>query len=154
MFKTFTMAALTAAIASAGSDGKCRALALSGGSNNGAWEVGVMWGLVHYGDPADFAWDTISGVSAGAINTAATSVFATGDEVNMTEFLSDAWLNLTSSDIWKKRPEGIVLPIFNQPSILDSSPAIEFITNLLAPQKTIKRLFTCSATDANTGDYY
>ena len=28
---------------------KCNALVLSGGGDNGAWEVGVMWGLAHYG---------------------------------------------------------------------------------------------------------
>ena len=61
-----------------GDDGKCRALVLSGGSNNGAWEAGVMWGLLHYGDPADFAWNNISGVSAGAINTCFTAVWPTG----------------------------------------------------------------------------
>ena len=92
---TLAMASLTAVFASAehmraattmprSSDGKCRALALSGGANYGAYEAGVMWGLVNYGDSADFAWDVITGVSAGAINTATTAVFATGDEVNMT----------------------------------------------------------------------
>ena len=35
-------------------DKKCRALALSGGANHGAWEAGVMWGLLHYGNPEDF----------------------------------------------------------------------------------------------------
>ena len=72
-------------------DGKCRALAMSGGSNYGAWEVGVLWGLLNYGDPADYAWDVITGVSAGAINTGATAVFATGDELNMVDFLSETW---------------------------------------------------------------
>ena len=32
----------------------CTALILSGGGSNGAWEVGVLWGLTHYGDPEDF----------------------------------------------------------------------------------------------------
>lgn len=35
-------------------EGTCNALVLSGGANNGAWEAGVLWGLVHYGDPADY----------------------------------------------------------------------------------------------------
>jgi predicted acylesterase/phospholipase RssA len=69
-------------------DEYCRALVLSGGANNGAWEAGVLWGLTHYGNPADFAWDVVTGVSAGAINTGAIVVFATGDEVAMSEFLS------------------------------------------------------------------
>jgi len=32
----------------------CHALVLSGGGNNGAWESGVIWGLINYGDPTDY----------------------------------------------------------------------------------------------------
>ena len=28
----------------------CTALVLSGGGSNGAWEAGVIWGLMNYGD--------------------------------------------------------------------------------------------------------
>jgi predicted acylesterase/phospholipase RssA len=91
--------ALTA-MAEAQQGTKCRALAMSGGSNKGAWEVGVLWGLLHYGNPEDYAWDMITGVSTGAINTSATTIFAKGDEYAMSEFMSDAWVNLTSHDIW------------------------------------------------------
>ena len=70
------MALVSSAYASV--DGKCRALVLSGGSNNGAWEAGVMYGLLHDGNPADFAWDVVTGVSAGALNTCAIATFPTG----------------------------------------------------------------------------
>jgi len=56
----------------------CRALALSGGGNNGAWETGILWGLMHYGNPEDFQWDVVSGVSAGAINSSAVVLFPKG----------------------------------------------------------------------------
>ena len=59
----------------------CHALVLSGGGSNGAWEAGVIWGLVHYGNPDDFKWDVVSGVSAGAINSAGIGVWAPGEEV-------------------------------------------------------------------------
>jgi len=52
-------------------DDVCRALVMSGGGNNGAWEAGVIWGMLNYGDPADFAWDVVTGISAGSINTSA-----------------------------------------------------------------------------------
>ena len=29
----------------------CRALVLSGGGSNGAWEAGVIYGLLHEGNP-------------------------------------------------------------------------------------------------------
>ena len=66
----FAVSALLGAhCVSASTDGKCRALVLSGGGANGAWEAGVMWGLAHYGDAQDFYWDVHTGISAGSINT-------------------------------------------------------------------------------------
>lgn len=54
---------------------------LSGGGSNGAWEVGVMWGLSHNAiNPEDFAWDYVTGISAGSINTSVISGFAPGHE--------------------------------------------------------------------------
>ena len=75
---------------------KCRGLVLSGGSNKAVWEAGVIWGLLHYGDPEEFAWDVISGISAGALNTGLMSVWAQGDEFAMSENLSAQWASITS----------------------------------------------------------
>ena len=58
----------------------CRGLVLSGGGNNGSWEAGVLYGLVNNGDPADFEWDVVSGVSAGSINTLAVAGYPLGQE--------------------------------------------------------------------------
>ena len=30
---------------------RCTALVMSGGGSNGAWESGVLWGLLHLGEP-------------------------------------------------------------------------------------------------------
>jgi predicted acylesterase/phospholipase RssA len=83
--------ALVMAASAAIANGKdtCNALVLSGGGSNGAWEMGVLWGLLHYGNPADYEWDWMTGVSAGSINTAAMVGFAVGDEVYMTEWVSE-----------------------------------------------------------------
>ena len=56
----------------------CRALVLSGGGNNGSWEIGVLYGLLHNGIEADFAYDVITGVSAGAINSMAMAGYPVG----------------------------------------------------------------------------
>ena len=62
---------------------QCYGLVLSGGFNNGAWEIGVMWGLANYGNVSDYYWDVVSGISAGAINTAGTAGWAP----NETEYM-------------------------------------------------------------------
>ena len=143
-----------------GADDKCRALVLSGGSNNGAWEAGAMWGLLHYGEPSDFAWNNVSGVSAGAINTSYTAVWPTGEELEMTEKLSDAWASIHSEsqilvpDGWSEdHPEGIVIAALTQNHILSSDPAVQFMTDLVAPIGEIKRRWTTAALDWNTGEY-
>lgn len=100
---------------------------MSGGANYGAWEAGVLWGLVHYGNPADFTWDVVTGVSAGAINTGAVVLFAPGDEIAMTQFLSDTWASLTTSDVWIPRPGGylgVPYAFFKDASILNDAPLV------------------------------
>jgi predicted acylesterase/phospholipase RssA len=54
----------------------CRALAMSGGGSNGAWEAGVLFGFAMTGNPEDFYYDVISGISAGSVNTAGLAGFA------------------------------------------------------------------------------
>ena len=93
--KVALLSATSVAIANA--KDTCNALVLSGGGSNGAWEVGVLWGLLHYGNPADFEWDWMTGVSAGSINTAGFAGWAVGQELEATEWLSDTFTTLTSS---------------------------------------------------------
>ena len=51
------VSAMLAGQTQANEDGKCYALVLSGGGTNGAWEAGVIWGLMNYGDPTNFEYD-------------------------------------------------------------------------------------------------
>ena len=122
------IAALTLAGAATASKDTCRVLVLSGGGSNGAWEAGVMWGLVNYGNPADFEWDVVSGVSAGSINALAMSGYPVGQEAEMAQWLSDEWKNLKTEDVWVDWPwggktKGLTL----EPGIVDNSPLLTFL---------------------------
>jgi len=55
-------------------------LALSGGGSKGAYEAGVIYGLVNNGNPEDFQWDAVTGVSVGSINAAGLALFPIGNE--------------------------------------------------------------------------
>ena len=79
----------------------CRALVLSGGGTLGAWETGIIWGLVNNGNPEDFTYDVFSGVSIGSINSAILSAFAPEDAVESAQFLSDTWTKITNPQIWQ-----------------------------------------------------
>ena len=67
---------------------------------NGAWEAGVIYGLVNYGDPKQFQWDVVSGVSAGCINAAGVSLWEKGKEQEMAKWITDFWAMDHSKDIY------------------------------------------------------
>lgn len=110
---------------------KCNALVLSGGGSNGAWEAGVLWGLLHNGNPADYEWDHITGISAGSINTAGLVGWTKGDELAATEWLKEFWANIKTRDWWIEYPEGMMEALTERPSLLDTSPFIPWLTSVL-----------------------
>ena len=91
-----SVALLISAVAATSNSKSCTALVMSGGGSNLVWEAGVLWGFVHYGNPSDHAYNVVTGVSAGAINTAALAGWAVGDEVAQTEWMSQQLLDLTT----------------------------------------------------------
>jgi predicted acylesterase/phospholipase RssA len=101
----------------------CRALALSGGANNGAWEAGVLYGLANYGNPEDYYYDVVTGVSAGAINSAFIAVHSPKDVVEMADTLFRAWMECTTEKIWVHWPGGLIAGLL-QPGLLDDSPGL------------------------------
>ena len=67
---------------------------MSGGGAKGSYEAGALWGL-YYSDtkaPADkYAYDVMTGVSAGALNTALGAMVAPKDVESFVTLLSDKW---------------------------------------------------------------
>ena len=51
-------------------DGKCHALAMSSGDEGSAYQAGALAGIVNSTklSPEDYAYDSVSGVSGGALN--------------------------------------------------------------------------------------
>ena len=90
----------------------CRALALSGGGSVGSYEAGVIYGLNHHQDPTEVAWDVISGVSAGAINAFAISLWRPDQGREMSHWLVNQWSSLTTKSIYTDWPEGIFKAVF------------------------------------------
>ena len=146
-------------------DKKCRGLAMSGGSNRATWEAGVIWGLLHHGDPADFAWDVVSGISAGAINTGQMSVWKVGDELAMSEAMSDAYASINTEETlfttWKGDAPTIEKVALTLPdyiagkyvSLLDDSNAISFLKEQFKNSTGYGRRWTTGSIDANTGRF-
>merc|ERR1712086_476938 len=99
-FLTFIVLLIIAKADTAPKDKSCLALALSGGGAKGSYEAGALYGLVNAGKDKSFAYDVVTGVSAGAINTGAISLFAPGDEKALVQFLSDTWAGINDGNIF------------------------------------------------------
>ena len=126
---------------------ECHALVLSGGSNNGAWEIGVMWGLTAYDDPNKYYWDVVSGISAGAINTAGTAGWRPEEVVEMNQYISDAWLNQTSDQVWVAREGNAWQLMMDEPSFLDDSPALTHMQEIMSVRSDFGRRVSVGAVD-------
>ena len=142
-----------AALAWPGKKKECRALVLSGGGSNGAWEAGVIYGMIKNGNKKDFEWDVLSGVSAGSINSMILAGYPIGQEEQMAEYLSDTWAGLKNSDIWVDWPIGKVAALGLKAGALDNSPGLAYARNIVKGFSKIERAFVISTTNVNTGDY-
>lgn len=105
----------------------CKALAMSGGANKGAYEVGVLHGLAHLLDPKEIAWDVVTGVSAGAINAGAMSLWDPMDSKAMSEWLEETFLKMTSDQVYTTWPMGYVQGLFYKSGVYDNTPLFNFI---------------------------
>eukprot|EP01137_Pigoraptor_chileana_P026919 Opistho-2@8890 len=121
------VAAAAAAPAQKDAPTTCHALALAGGGDRGAFEAGAMLGLIENLPADQVAWNVITGISAGAINTGALCQYKVGDEIAGVNWLVDQWLSIRKSDIYKDWPLGLVQGFFAESGLFDTSPLIDFL---------------------------
>ena len=131
----------------------CRALAMSGGANRGAYEAGVNYGLAHLLPLEEVQYDVVTGISAGSVNAFAMSLWSVEDSVKMTEWVVDMWRNLTSEDVYQMWPGGFEQGLANESGLLDDSPLLTYISNVASQFSGFKRKITVGSVDVNTGDF-
>jgi predicted acylesterase/phospholipase RssA len=135
---------------------ECKALAMSGGGAKGSYEAGALWGLYYTDtDKSKYAYDVVTGVSAGGINTAAVSLFAPGDEENMLNFLTEQWQTLTEKQVFTNwKPAGIITGLLDYSGVFDTSPLMNLMDTIFKSfNYELKRKITVSCADVNTGNY-
>ncbi|KAF2073190.1 hypothetical protein CYY_005508 [Polysphondylium violaceum] len=129
----------------------CRAIAFSGAADRGAYEAGVVMGLVENADPQDVQWQVVTGVSAGSINAAAVTMFNVGNEVGAKDFIVNQWLNITKEKIYKNWDGGIVEIL--QKSVFDTSPLHQYLDSCVNQTLVANsdRTMLIGATNIDTG---
>lgn len=75
---------------------KCYAMALSGGGAKGAYEAGVLKGLIDRTNASEHQWQLFTGISAGSILSAGAALFDVGSEEAMADFLMENILKFTN----------------------------------------------------------
>ena len=140
-------------VAAVAADDTCTALVLAGGANCGAWQAGVLWGLMHYGDPADFEYDVVTGISAGAINSSAMVSFKKGEEKEASEFISDEWKGLNKASLLRSWPFGWFSGLFKG-GLYDATPLEETLKSILSKRPAVfEKDVSIGAVDANFGTF-
>lgn len=130
----------------------CKALVMEGGGDLGAYEAGVLSGFIHNTqNPADFAYDVITGISIGAINGMAIAQYPPGEEVAAFDFLVNGWKTATQRNVLKNYPGGILEGLFFEPSLFNNDPEIDFLSDWITTAPN-KRRITVVTTDFSTGE--
>jgi len=131
-----------------------KALVLSGGGANGAYEAGAIKYLFSV---LGLQPDILCGTSVGAINSSYIAQFKKGEEIDASHRLIDLWKSIDTPDIYKKWYHGLLwyLPVLWKESVYDSSPVRKFLqdnldANLIAGSgKKLKVIGTSLCTGEN-----
>lgn len=129
-----------------------RALVLSGGAINGAYQVGALKYLINN---LNIKYDILCGVSVGALNCAFLSLYSKNQEQEGIANLEKIWKSINNSKIRKHwLPLGPVHGLWEN-SIYDSQPLIDLVNQTFDINQCRKsgRIVSVSAVNVNTGEY-
>lgn len=130
-----------------------RALVLSGGGAQGAYELGGLnWLLGNLG----IEYDILTGVSVGALSNAILSMFPVGEEQDALDQLNALWGGINSDDdIFKEHcPFGRIHAIWRN-SVVNSSPLQKLVEKHFNEEKSKAsgKKFIAGAVSLTTGKY-
>jgi predicted acylesterase/phospholipase RssA len=134
--------------------GKCHALALSSGDEAAAYQAGALKGIVSSPElnATDWAYDSVSGVSGGALNAVLMASFEKGDEVNAVDRMEKFWTDASNTKLYKNWLGGITRGLFFEGGLYNSAPLEDFLkkefTNL-----TMHRKLDIGIVDVLDGSY-
>lgn len=142
-------------VAADGVPAQCYALALSGGTDHGAWEAGVVQGLVNRMSavPEERQWSIVTGISMGAVVASNMALFDLGQEVEMSEHVVNSMLSLSNTP----GPQNVYQPWpastspSSQTGLYNTTAEFDTLQQILGSRPIGNRKFTIGATDLTTG---
>jgi len=128
----------------------CRGLILQGGSDKGAYQAGALKGLLDSIGGDEIGYDVISGVTIGGLNAAWMSQFPKGLEEPMVDELTDFWLTVKSSDMYKNWEAGPIQGLLFESSLFNTNPGSQYLkSHITQPPQRYVAIGTANANDGS-----
>ena len=136
-------------------DGKCYALAFSSGDEDAAYQAGVIKGITTNPKltPDEWAYDSVSGISAGALNAVLLSSYPKGQEHAAVERMEQFWKDATKNKLYKNWFGGIARGLFYEGGLYDSTPMEDFLKKEFNNTK-IERALNLGIVNVEDGTYH
>ena len=136
----------------AGSDGKCRALVLSGGGDKAAYQAGAIIQLMDMLDPVETDYDVVFGISAGNLNAAVLATYNLEAREEFKARLMRLWEEVGFSNVLKFWKGGIAEGILFRSSLFDNKNLKDYLSKAVEG-RSLERHFTIGTVDANHGRF-
>jgi len=130
----------------------CRALTMSGGGDKGAYEAAVFVGFVNNLPAEEVAYDVVTGVSAGSLNTLGLSGYAPEEAEAAAEFMIGMWASIPNYNAFGNWPGGILQGLFFKKGIFNLDPGRQWLTEQIG-EAVLKRKVSFATVDANGATY-
>lgn len=125
---------------------------MAGGGSAGSYEAGAIKGLTSLLQGEEIAYDVLTGISIGSINSLVFAQFPKGQEQLSSDAVQGLWLNLNgSSNVIKNWPGGVIEGITFRSGLYDTSPLLAYLTTTVKTAPT--RTTIMGSTSLNSGLY-
>ena len=133
--------------------GKCIGLALEGGGDAGAYQVGVLKAFAENLPRSDIEYDIVTGVSVGSINAMGLALHDKGKESDAIDWMLKLWSELNSSAIYSEWPLGVAEGLFFHEGIYNNYVELLYLNKTLEmfDDHKIKRMLQIETIDIDTG---
>ena len=152
--KALALSALAALLPSAAATGKCRALALSSGDEDAAYQAGALKGIIESGLASEeYQYDSVSGVSDGAINAVILANYTKGQEKQAVDKMQSFWKGATHTSLYKNWFGGIARGFLYEGGLYNSAPLHDYLKKEFSTGMSTERSLNIGIVNVYDGSY-
>lgn len=140
-------------LAQQASAAKCYALALSSGDQNSIYQAGVLKGLAQNMDASEIAYQAISGVSGGSVNSAIMANYPVGQEEAAADRMKTFWDNSANTKLYKDWLGGLAEGLLLKGGLWNDKGVLDFLKTEMADISPVNRWIDIGLTDVLKGTY-